>query len=65
MKYIDITKKKYDALIKILKDKVAEFGKLKFAHANQSLKDTSQLAKIKKDIAQIRTALSASNKLTK
>ncbi|HEY4507227.1 MAG TPA: 50S ribosomal protein L29 [Candidatus Paceibacterota bacterium] len=56
MKYRDIQSKSKNELEEMLKDLRIKLGKLRFELAGQSLKDTSQIGKMKRDIARVLTA---------
>ncbi len=57
MKFSEIRNKDMAELQEMLKEARIKLGKLRFELANKSLKDSSQIGKVKKDIAQIMTAL--------
>ena len=57
MKFSEIQSKSEVELNEMLKESQIKLGKLRFELVNKSLKDTSQLGKVKKDIARILTAL--------
>ena len=57
MKFPDIQSKSQAELNEMLKELQIKLGKLRFELANKSLKDTSQLGKMRKDIARVLTAI--------
>lgn len=59
MKFNDLQNKQSAELQELLKDARIKLGKLRFELANKSLKDSSQIGKVKKDIAQIMTAINS------
>ena len=59
MKFSDIQNKNERELQELLKTARIKLGKLHFENANKALKDFSQIGKIKKEIAQVMTAIKA------
>lgn len=57
MKFPELQNKSQNELQEMLKEFQVKLGKLKFELAGQSLKDTSQIGKARKDIARVMTAL--------
>ena len=57
MKFSDIQLKPQAELNEMLKESQIKLGKFRFELANKSLKDTSQLGKVKRDVARIKTAV--------
>ena len=60
MKFSELQSKEKNELREILEETRLKLGKLRFELANKSLKDVSQIGKIKKDIARVLTALKIS-----
>ena len=61
MKFSEIQSRSQAELNEMLKELQVKLGKLRFELTNKSLKDTSQLGKVKKDIARILTMLKSEN----
>ncbi len=59
MKFSDIQNKETGELQESLKELRVKLGKFRFELATKSLKDYSQVNKVKKDIARIMTAITA------
>lgn len=57
MKFKDLENKDNRELEVMLKEAKIKLGKLRFELANKSLKDSSQMSKTRKEIAQIMTAI--------
>ena len=58
MKFSDIQSKSEAELNEMLNELRVKLGKLRFELAGKSLKDTSQIGKIRRDIARTMTAIS-------
>jgi len=59
MKYSDIQTKSADELQQLLNQLRTTLGKLKFENANSPLQKTHQFSRVKKEIAQVMTAMQA------
>lgn len=59
MKILNFKKKSLIELKKILKIKKDEYFKIKFEHNTRSIKNTSIIKKLKKDIARILTEINS------
>jgi large subunit ribosomal protein L29 len=59
MKYTDIKDKSVEELQKLLKEKKLELFTLKAKHKTMQLTNTNELKTAKKDIARIKTAITA------
>lgn len=57
MKYQDLQNKSVAELEEMLKEDKIKLGKFRFELANKTLKDSSQIGKTRKEIAQIMTAI--------
>ncbi|MBT5856411.1 50S ribosomal protein L29 [bacterium] len=57
MEYKKLIKINIEKLEELRAEKQTELTSLQFKLVNSSLKDTSQLAKVRKDISQIKTAI--------
>jgi len=57
MKFEELQNKGSQELEVMLKEAKVKLGKLRFELANKALKDSSQIGKTKKEIAQIMTAM--------
>lgn len=57
MKFTDLQNKSVPELQERLKEARIKLGRLKFELANKALKDSSQIGKVKKEIARIMTVL--------
>ena len=57
MKYSELENKSMDELKSLLEENIVKLGKLQFDHQQNTLKDVSQLKKIKLAIARIKTAM--------
>lgn len=57
MKYSDLNNKGTQELRERLREEKIKLGKLRFELANKALKDSSQIGKVKKDIARLLTAV--------
>jgi ribosomal protein L29 len=57
MKYEELQNKDHTELQEMLKNAKVKLGKFRFELANKALKDSSQIGKTRKEIAQIMTAL--------
>ena len=57
MKYSELENKSMDELKSLLEENIVKLGKLQFDHQQNTLKDVSQLKKIKLSIARIKTAM--------
>jgi len=57
MKYREIQNKEVSELREMLKSARVRLGKFRFELANKSLNDSSQVKKVKKEIAQALTAI--------
>lgn len=62
MKYSELQNKDSQELQVMLKEAKVKLGKLRFEMVNKSLKDSSQIGKTRKEIAQIMTALKTISK---
>jgi len=63
MRYKDISAKETTELTEMLKNSKIKLGELRFELVNKSLKDTSQINKVKKEISIIKTAINSKNRL--
>jgi ribosomal protein L29 len=59
MKFNELQNKDGQELQVMLKETKVKLGKLRFEMANKTLKDSSQIGKARKEIAQIMTVLKA------
>ncbi|MEK7506628.1 MAG: 50S ribosomal protein L29 [Patescibacteria group bacterium] len=57
MKFTDLQNKNIAELQELLKEARIKLGKFRFELANKALKDSSQIGKVKKEIARVMTAL--------
>jgi len=57
MKYADLQNKDSHELQEMLKEAKVKLGKLRFDLANKALKDFSRIGKIRREVAQIMTAI--------
>lgn len=57
MKFTDLQNKSVPELQERLKEARIKLGRFKFELANKTLKDSSQIGKVKKEIARIMTVL--------
>lgn len=57
MKYSDLNNKGIQELQEELREEKIKLGKLRFELANKALKDSSQISKVKRDIARLLTAI--------
>ncbi len=62
MKYEDLQNKNLDELQEMAKEMQIKLGKFRFELANNTLKNYSQINKMKKDIARTLTAIQSLNK---
>ncbi|MGM0622394.1 MAG: 50S ribosomal protein L29 [Campylobacterota bacterium] len=62
MKYTEIADKSLEDLTKLLKEKKLELFTLRAKLKTMQLQDSSEIRKTRKDIAKIRTALTAASK---
>lgn len=62
MKFNDLKDKEENELQEMLEDAKIKLGQLRFELAGKSLKDSSQIKKIKTNIAQILTAINEVSK---
>ena len=62
MKYTEIADKSLEDLNKLLKEKKLELFTLRAKLKTMQLQDSSEIRKTRKDIAKIRTALTAASK---
>ena len=63
MKYAELKNKNKEELAETLKDLRIKLGKLRFDLSSNTLKDSSQIKKIKLDIARILTTLRSDSKM--
>lgn len=63
MNYTDIESKELSELKTLLKEKKLELFESRIKLKTMQLKDTSQISKIKKEIAQINTAIGTKDKV--
>lgn len=63
LKFVDLQSKSQPELQEMLKELRVKLGKLRFELANKALKDTSQLGKVRRDIARILTAIRMTPKM--
>ncbi|MEX1064292.1 MAG: 50S ribosomal protein L29 [Candidatus Paceibacterota bacterium] len=62
MKYSELQNKEIGELNEVLKELKVKLGKARFELANKTLKDFSEIQKIKKNVARTLTAIKSSNK---
>lgn len=64
MKYAELQNKDIKELTEMAKEARIKLGRFKFDLANKTLKDFSQIGKVRKEIAQIFTAITAKSRET-